>query len=64
MDGLLARLRSYWSGLRRPSQLDADMEHEMRFHIDMEAQRLMREHGLDAQEARRRAMIAFGGIEK
>jgi putative ABC transport system permease protein len=62
--GLLARLASYWRGLRHSSQLDADMETEMRFHIDMEAQRLMRQHGLDAHEARRQAGIAFGGIEK
>lgn len=64
MGGHLARLRAYWRSVRRPSQLDADMESEMRFHIDMEAQRLMRRHGLDAQEARRQALIAFGGIDK
>lgn len=36
----------------------------MRFHIDMEAQRLMRQRGLDAPAARRQAATAFGGIEK
>ena len=40
------------------------MADEMRFHIDMEAQRLMTRQGLDAQEARRRAALAFGGVEK
>jgi putative ABC transport system permease protein len=43
---------------------DAEMEEEMRFHIEMEAGRLVRERGLDAREARRRAAVAFGGVEK
>ena len=64
MRGLLARMRSFWHGLRKPAQLDADMADEMRFHIDMEAQRLMTRQGLDAQEARRHAAVAFGGVEK
>ena len=64
MRGLPARLRSYWRGLGPGSHADADMDEEMRFHLEMEAQRLMRERGLDAQEARRHAAIAFGGIEK
>jgi len=64
MHRLLAYLRSLWNGLRRPSQLDADMHDEMRFHIDMEARRLMHQDGLDRIEAQRRAAIAFGGVEK
>ena len=47
MRTLFASLRSMWSGLRRPSQIDAEMNEEMRFHIDMEAQRMMQERGLD-----------------
>ena len=64
MRTLFASLRSLWSGLRHPSQVDAEMNEEMRFHIDMEAQRMMQERGLDRQEAQRQAAIAFGGIEK
>lgn len=63
MKSILAALRLLWRGLRRPSQLDADMQDEMRFHIEMETQRLQR-RGLEDSEARRRAAIAFGGIEK
>ncbi len=63
MHHLFARLRSFVNGLRRPSQLDADMNDEMCFHIDMEAGRLMQQ-GLDSAEAHRRAAIAFGGVEK
>ena len=59
-----ALVRSYWHGLRKPAQLDSDMADEMRFHIEMEAQRLMQTRGLAAGEARRQAAIAFGGVEK
>jgi putative ABC transport system permease protein len=64
MPRLFAYFRSLWNGLRRPSQLDADMNDEMRFHIEMEARRLMQQQGLDRTEAHRRAAIAFGGVEK
>jgi predicted permease len=64
MKGLLARVRSYWHGLRKPAQVDADMADEMRFHIEMEAKRLMKTRGLSPDEAHRQASIAFGGVEK
>ena len=63
MRSLFANLRAFWRGLRRPSQVDADMHDEMRFHIDMEAKRLQ-QRGLSDQEAARQAAIAFGGVEK
>src|SRR5436190_1105443 len=63
MGSLLAYLRAFWRGLRRPSQVDADMHDEMRFHIEMEAQRL-HERGLSEHEAARQAAVAFGGVEK
>ncbi len=37
---------------------------EIAFHIEMETERLVRETGLTQQEARRRALVAFGGVEK
>ena len=43
---------------------EARMNEEMRFHLDMEAERLRREEGLAPQEARRRAVIAFGIAEQ
>jgi predicted permease len=64
MPSFVARLRSYWYRLRKPSQLDADMADEMRFHIEMETARLTTTRGLSHDEARRRAAIAFGGVEK
>ena len=43
---------------------ESRMDQEFRFHLEMETDRLMREKGLDAVEARRRALVAFGGVEK
>lgn len=62
MRGLLAWCRSHWRALRRPGRVDADMHDEMRLHIDMDAERRMRQ-GLGEGEARRQAAMAFGGIE-
>lgn len=63
MQSLWAYLRSFWSGVRRPSQLDADMNDEMRFHIEMETKRFQ-QRGFSADEAARQAALAFGGVEK
>ncbi|MEX2583721.1 MAG: ABC transporter permease [Gemmatimonadota bacterium] len=43
---------------------ESRMDEEMRFHIEMEADRLVREKGLSAAEAVRQARLAFGGAEK
>ncbi|HET6764839.1 MAG TPA: permease prefix domain 1-containing protein, partial [Longimicrobiaceae bacterium] len=43
---------------------EARMDEEMRFHVEMEAERLAREEGLNAGEARRRALVAFGGVDR
>ena len=51
-------------GFWRSKQAERDMQEEMRLHIEMEAERLSRVDGLDAQEARRQAGIRFGGVEK
>ena len=58
------RARSIWRALIRAEQLDDSMDEEMRFHIDMEAERLAREERVAPHEARRRAHVAFGGLEK
>jgi putative ABC transport system permease protein len=61
----------WWNGLRarlgllfRGGAAEARMEEEIGFHVDMEAERLEREEGLDPVEARRRALVAFGGVER
>ena len=55
---LARRLRA----LVHRDSLNRDVDAEMRLHIDLEASELARAHGLSADEARRRASIAFGGV--
>ncbi|HEX8670890.1 MAG TPA: ABC transporter permease [Longimicrobium sp.] len=59
MKGVAARLRS----LARPGGSEARMDEEFRFHIEMETEKNVRA-GMSPREARRRAMIAFGGVER
>ena len=60
LEGARARLRLLFG--RRAAE--SRMDEEMRFHVEMETERLVREEGLEAVEARRRAFVAFGGVEK
>ena len=55
--GLRARLR-----LLRTGQAEERMEEEIRFHIELATERYLRE-GMSPEEARRRAVLAFGGVE-
>ena len=43
---------------------ESRMDEEFRFHLDMETKRLVREHCLEPEEARRQALAAFGGVER
>lgn len=54
-----ARLR-----LLAPRAANSRIDDEIRFHIEMETQRLVREHQLDHAEARRRALATFGGVQQ
>ena len=56
-DRLLRRLRALFH--RR--EMERDMDEEVRFHVEMEANDLVRTEGLSGAEARRRALVAFGG---
>ena len=58
------RLSTYWHILTRRHRVTSEMDDEMRFHVEMETERLMKEQGLPVDEARRRALISFGGVEK
>ena len=59
LDGTRTRLRL----LLAPRAAESRMNEEFRFHIEMEAERLVREAGLAPEEARRRALATFGGVE-
>ncbi len=58
LSGWRARLRS----LLRPSETDRDLDDEIRFHVERETERHLRD-GLPPDEARRRALRDFGGVE-
>ncbi len=59
MRGRVRQLRALFRKAREDRELDA----EVRFHVDMETEKNLR-LGMDADEARRRALIAFGGTER
>ena len=59
LDAARARLRLLVA--RRAAE--SRMNQEFRLHIELETEKLRREHGLAPDEARRRASIAFGGVE-
>jgi len=61
-------MSAFWHRLRRsagddPAQNPAEMEEEMRFHLEMAVQRYI-QAGLDAAEAKRRAIADFGGVRQ
>jgi predicted permease len=58
------RISTYWQILTRRDRLTSDMDEEMRFHVEMQTERLMKERGLPVDEARRLALVSFGGVEK
>ena len=54
----LRRLRA----LVRRGAVERELDEELAFHLEMETEKLRRQ-GLSADEARRRARLAFGGVE-
>lgn len=59
-------MRGLWRQLRavaRPTVTERELDEEHEFHIQMETERLIAE-GIPPVEARRRAMVAFGGVER
>lgn len=57
MKSIIARL-----ALLRRREAEERMDDEMRFHLEMETEKYIRE-GLSPAEARRRARVSFGGVE-
>src|SRR5215211_7894565 len=50
-------------GFRRRTHMDARLSDELRFHLDMAVERNVRA-GMDPAEARRAALVAFGGRDR
>jgi predicted permease len=59
---VFARLRSLLRGLVRRSQLEGELDDELRFHLASRADDLERQ-GLTRAEAERRARVEFGSLE-
>ncbi len=59
-DAARARFRLLFA----PRAAESRTNEEMRFHIDMETDRLVREERLSPEEARRRALATFGGVTR
>jgi predicted permease len=57
---MLTRVRAYIRGLLRRDAIDAEVDEELRFHIEMET-RANLERGMTQQEARRIALRDLGG---
>jgi predicted permease len=56
-------MRQLFRNLLRSRSLKRDMDDEMHFHVEMEAADLAA-RGVPPEEARRQALIAFGGVER
>ena len=60
---LARRLWGWWRTSLRRSQMDSEMDAEMRFHQEAYAEDLVR-RGVPRAEALRRARLEFGGVDK
>jgi len=56
------RLAVRWRALFRKPALDRELDEEIRLHLELETEKNLHA-GMDPAEARRRALIAFGGVE-
>ena len=64
MTDLTRRFARRLRALIHRDTLNRDVADEMRAHIDLEASELARTQGLPPDEARRRAAVAFGGVDR
>lgn len=60
----LQAIRTRFHLLLAGRAVESRMNEEFSLHIEMEAERLIAEEGLGAAEARRRALVAFGSVER
>lgn len=58
----LARVRLWLAALFRRSDTERDLDDEIRLHLDLETER-NRQLGFPPDEARRRALVTFGGVD-
>ncbi|PYV87464.1 MAG: permease [Acidobacteria bacterium] len=61
-DGLRAAVNRFWAFWRRQS-LDRELDAEMTAHLELAIEENLR-RGLSAEDARREALVRFGGVEQ
>lgn len=59
----LSGLRARFRALLHPAATEADLDDEIRFHIEKETEKNL-QSGMSPEEALRRARVAFGGTER
>jgi predicted permease len=59
----IAAARERLRALFQPARQDAELDEELRFHLEQEAQ-LLQHAGLDQRESERQARVRLGGIEQ
>ncbi|HWS90012.1 MAG TPA: ABC transporter permease [Pyrinomonadaceae bacterium] len=60
---MLGKLRHRLRALLKKSEMDREMDEEVRFHLEREAEEYVR-RGMTPSEARRAALLRFGGVER
>lgn len=60
----LKRLGRRVRALVQKDALDRELSDEIRLHVELETEDLVRTRGLAPEEARRQALIAFGGVDR
>jgi len=60
---MFRRFSSYVRALLHKDKAERDMDQELQFHLEMEIEANVK-RGMSFQEARREALIKFGGVEK
>ncbi len=60
---MFPRLRSWWAALSGRRRFEADLDEELRFHLDSRARDLAGREGLSPDAALRRARIEMGSVD-
>ncbi|HEV2860613.1 MAG TPA: ABC transporter permease [Pyrinomonadaceae bacterium] len=60
---MLGDLKRRWRALRHEDEADGELEEELRYHLEREAEQNVRA-GMSPEEARAAALKAFGGLEQ
>ena len=59
----MRRWQRRWRALRRKDEVERELDDELRFHIERETERNVA-RGMSADEARRAALVQFGGVTR